>query len=409
VTPLRATWRAKGLARELARVTRDPVLLCWSLFVLTIPYYLVTSGLPQPGDALILPLVPLALASWNGRLDTRFVRPLRALFLFTAWVVIVDWGWALVLGNFGVFGSDTFLLFPLYYVYNTLVFLVICVLFQRHGTRLLWLTLHVVLLSVVVQLVASLLLHRAQTFRGAGFFNNPNQLGFFALVSASIIALGKREIGFGTLKASFGLIMCIYLALMSGSRAAVVGIGLLFALTMIVNPKRIAVASLVIVALMTIGGPVAEVIDGAEQRLSNDRYPQYSFFEERGYDRILANQEYWLLGAGEGGTQRFADTTRIGNAEIHSSAGTIFFCYGVVGVVLFVSFLFRVLQGAPIRTMIILAPTLSYTLAHQGLRSTSVWILFGMFVGFKLQRQGALPADRHAASAPIASPRISPA
>jgi hypothetical protein len=50
--------------------------------------------------------------------------------------------------------------------------------------------------------------------------------------------------------------------------------------------------------------------------------------------------------------------------------------------------------------MVMLIPALSYTVAHQGLRSTSVWILFGVFVCIKhSQRQTGARA---------AAPRIAP-
>lgn len=394
-----------GMVREITRLMREPTLLLWSLFVFLIPFYVFSSGLPQPGDLLVVPLVLIALRSWNGRLDRGARRPLSALIAFTAWVIVVDWGWAIRLGNFGLFGPDTFLLFPVYYVYNTLVFLVVCVLYRRHGTRFLWLTLHVVFFTVLVQAGASFVLHRGHAFRGVGFFNNPNQLGFFALVAASIIALGKRWLGFGSIKTGIGLTVCLYLALLSASRAAVIGSGILFALTVISNPRRIAVVGLAILGLLAVGGPVSDALDQTQQRLAENRYPQLSFFQERGYDRILAHKEYWLVGAGEGGTGRFAETTVIGGTEIHSSAGTIFFSYGIVGVALFLAFLLRVVQGAAVRSMVILIPTLSYTIAHQGLRATPVWILFGVFVCIKhLQR--AAPVPRAAA---IASRRGAPA
>lgn len=383
-----------AMIHEAARLLHDPALLVWSLFVLLLPFYVFASGLPQPGDLLVIPLVLLVLGSWNGRLDRTLRRPITTLITFTLWVIVVDWGWAVLLGNFGLFGPDTFLLLPIYYVYNTLVFLVACVLYQRHGARFLWLTLHLVLLSVTVQAMASLVVHRGGGLRGIGFFNNPNQLGFFALVSASILALGKRRLGFGSVKTGIGLTVCLYLALMSASRAAVIGSGLLFALTMISNPRRIAVVGLVIAGLLAIGGPISSAIEDTQHRLTENRYPHLNFFEERGYDRILANKQYWLLGAGEGGTSRFADTTAIGATEIHSSAGTIFFCYGIVGVVLVLIFLFRVAEGAPLRSIAILLPMLSYTIAHQGLRVTSVWILFGMFVSLThLQRSAPVRPD----------------
>jgi hypothetical protein len=368
---------------EIVRLTHDPLLLVWALFVFMIPFYVFASGLPQPGDILVIPLALMALWSWNGRLERKTRRAVSALLLFTVWVVVVDVGWALLLGNFGVFGKDAFLLFPAYYIYNTLVFLIVCVLYQRYGLRFLWLTMHIVLLSVIFQAGASFMLHRSSSFRAIGFFNNPNQLGFFALVAASIIALGKRSLGFGSLKTGLGLTGCFYLALLSASRAAVIGCGILVALTVIADPRRIAVVGTVIFGLVAVGGPISDAIDKTQQRLVENRYPQFSFLEERGYDRILANKEYWLLGAGEGGTERFAETTMIRTAEIHSSAGTIFFAYGIVGVALFLAFLARIVAGLPLRSAVVLFPTLAYTIAHQGLRSTTVWILFGLFVCIK--------------------------
>jgi hypothetical protein len=381
-----------GILRETARLIHDPALLLWCLYLCLVPYYVFYSGLPQPGDMLVLLLVPVALRAWNGRLDRTARRPLSTLIAFTLWVLLINWGWAVLVGNFALFGPDTFVVFPIYYVYNTAVFLVVCVLYQRYGVRFLWLTLHVVFFTVLVQVASSLVLHRTGG-RGALFFNNPNQLGFFALVCASLIALGKRAIGFGALKSGLCLTMCCYLALLSASRAAVIGCAMLLAFTLISNPKQIVVVGVVILGLAAVGGPVIDAFGQTQDRLALDRYPHLSFFEERGYDRILAHKEYWLLGAGEGGTSRFADTTLIGASEIHSSAGTLFFCYGIIGVVIFVMFLSRVVEGAPLATKLILIPTLAYTIAHQGLRSTSVWILFAVFVCVKhLMRARAAPS-----------------
>jgi hypothetical protein len=329
---------------------------------------------------LLIPLVPLAIRRWNGRLDRSARRPLKVLVVFTIWVMMVDWGWALLLDNFGAYGPDTFLLWPVYYVYNALVFFVVCVFYQRYGTRFLWLTLHLLLTSVLIQAVASVIVHRGPTLRGIGFFNNPNQLGFFALVNASLMALGRRGLGFGSVKAGVAITTCVYLALVSASRAAVIGCAILFAFTVISNPRRIIVAGIVILGLVAIGGPISNAIDNTQQRLTAERYPQWNFFEERGYDRILNNKQYWLLGAGEGGTSRFRETTAIGATEVHSSAGTIFFSYGVVGVIIFLAFLLRVIERASLRDTLMLAAALSYTISHQGLRSTSLWILLGLFV-----------------------------
>jgi len=383
-----------AMMREIVRLLQDPALFVWALFVLAIPFYVLGSGLPQPGDVLILPLVPLALLRWNGHLDRSARGPFKSLIAFTCWVMVVDWGWALLLGNFGLIGPDTFLIWPLYYIFNTLVFLIVCVFYQRYGMRFLWLTMHLLLVSVVMQAVASFVVHRGSELRGIGFFNNPNQLGFFALCNASVMALGRRGIGLGALKAGVGITTCVYLALVSASRAAVIGCAILFALTMISNPRRIIVAAIVILGLVAIGGPISNAIDNTQQRLTTERYAQWNFFEERGYDRILNNKEYWLLGAGEGGTSRFKETTAIGATEVHSSAGTIFFSYGVVGVGLFAAFLWRVTERTGFRATVMLIPALSYTVAHQGLRSSSLWILFATFICICHAQRAAARAAR---------------
>jgi len=402
-----------GMVRELVQLLRDPTLLTWALFVVLIPFYVFSNGLPQPGDMLVLPLAALVLKQWNGKLDRRARRPLSTLIALTIWVMVIDWGWALILGNFGVFGPNTFLLFPLYYVYNTLVFILVCVMYQRHGARFLWLTLHIVLFAVIIQTASIFLVHRGGTARGIGLFNNPNQLGFFALVSASIFALGKRSLGFGTIKTVSGYLMCAMMALASASRAALIGIGILVVFTVLTNPRHLVRMALLAGALLLARGALSNQIDTAESRFTANRYPQFSFLEERGYDRILNHKEYWLLGAGEGGTKRFEETTMIGATEIHSSLGTIFFCYGIVGIVMFGVFLFRVAERTSLRMWVLLLPTLSYTVAHQGLRSTLVWILFALFVCVKQLDAKKVVARRPQAPAPapvpapaLASPEI---
>jgi hypothetical protein len=270
--------------------------------------------------------------------------------------------------------------------------------------RFLWLTLNAVFFSVLIQVVGTFVINRSFGVRGMGFFNNPNQLGFFALVSASMITVGRRRLGFGPLKAGIGLTACLYLALLSASRAAVLGIGVLFVLTMISQPKYVFAAVVVIVGVFAIGGPVADAIDGTQQRLTENRYPQYTFFEERGYDRILANKQYWLLGAGEGGTQRFATTTAFGTPEIHSSFGTVFFSYGLLGLILFVGFLYRVTQGGSMTSTLILLPMLAYMVAHQGLRSTSVWIFLAITVALKHLDRTRARAARSRGAPPVQIP-----
>lgn len=362
----------------LHEVVAKPVLLVWALFILTIPFYVVDSGLPQPGNLLILLLFPYAYR-WRRTMTPGLRKTLRMFTWFVIWVCVVNYGWAVLLNKWQLKP----MLFPLYYLFNWGVLLVSFVVYQRHGDSFLRITLYCVFIDVLVQVIASFAI--GGTGRGSLFFNNPNQLGYYALLAACVIGVAQRRIGLGLIPASVGLTGCGYLALVSASRASVLGIALLGVLLVFSNPRVIIGASLAIVALLAIGGPLASALDSAEQRMDqmqkrNDR----SFMSERGYDRLWEYKEYAILGAGEGETSRFNDPWSKTEAhEIHSSAATIVFCYGVVGTCLFVGFMYRIIKRAPLRLMIMLVPTLGYTFAHQGLRFTMMWVTLSVFVAVK--------------------------
>ena len=378
---------AHGLARAVPIVRwvmKNPVLLVWSLFLLGQPFYVVQSGLPQPGDVLLIPLFLMALVGWNGRLKLASTKPLRLLFLFTLWVTLVNVAWMVTTGDVGLTSKAAFSpLQPMFYMFNAAVVLVVAILYERFGRRFIELSYHLTICIAVLQVLLSFVYFGSRTVRGTVFFNNPNQLGYYAMVSACTVAVCHRQLRASTLYATIGFVACIYLALISASKAAVGGSLVLFVLTVITNPRAIIALSLGIGAMLSLGGPVARARETTQRRVGENRNPNATFFEERGYDRIQDHPQYLLLGAGEGATTRFSDGTLIGTHEIHSSAGTILFAYGIPGVLLFLMFLVRVVRGASIRASFILLPPLAYTIAHQGLRFTSLWVLFGLFITIK--------------------------
>src|SRR5262245_60404058 len=140
--PARNHWR---------ELTRNPALLLWVLFLLLTPLYVVTSGLPQPGDWLVLLLLPVTLLSWKGALDRQSSRIVRALFWFIVWVFIVNYAWALVLGKWK--SPKDFIIHPLFYFFNAAVFLCGLVLARRDREAFLRITVEVVFCTIVVQLI----------------------------------------------------------------------------------------------------------------------------------------------------------------------------------------------------------------------------------------------------------------
>ena len=373
--------RRRPKNQDLEALLGSPVLMVWCVFIVTIPFYIFESGLPQPGNLLSLTLLPFAFKH-KRLLSPNLRRTFRALANFVIWVCVVNFGWALVLGKWGI----EYTVFPFYYLFNLAVFFIAFVAYQRYGELFVRLTLYCVLVAVFAQVAASILFMRVAGHRGQLFFNNPNQLGYYALLAACVIASAQRRLKLGMVLSSVALMGCAYLALVSASRAALIGIALLFVLLVFSNPRIIVIASLVVLATMALGGPLADAIDSAQSRMDEvQSRVGKSFAQERGYDRLWTYKEYLVIGAGEGETSRFSDPSKPQQInEIHSSAATILFSYGVVGSLLFIAFFYSSIRGAPIRLVVILIPTLGYTLAHQGLRFTMFWVLIIVFIIVKV-------------------------
>lgn len=369
--------RSTSQIRDTVRLLRRPVLFVWALYLALVPFYALSGGLPQPGDALILILVPMSFARWDGRLQGDSVRIARGLLMFTAWVCVVNLAWAAVLSTWVRSG-----LFSLYYLYNAAFFLSALVLYQRFGDDFIRLTTYTVWAMVAFQVFASFAIVRGSG-RSQLFFHNPNQLGYYALLSACVIALTQRRLGIGLVRSGIGLMFCGYLAVLSNSRSSVASIALLAMLTFLSNPRVLIVGGLIAAALTVLESPIDDSVSSFQQRIAEKSVSERTFFEDRGYDRIWNNPEYVLLGAGEGASKRFADSTAIGGAEIHSSIGTLLFSYGVIGISLFGVFFTRLMRGVPLKAALVLLPPLLYSFAHHGLRFTMLWVLLAIFLAFK--------------------------
>jgi len=375
----RAPSKAAPVRYSARELSRQPALVIWSLYLILTPFYIIDSGLPQPGDALVFLLVPLAFVGWNGRLDRPTSHALKALMWFTGWVFLVNIGWAVVQWNWA--NPKNFVIHPLFYAYNAAVLVAALVMARREPGRFLRLTVDVCFGMVMFQVAASFV-YRTADYRGALFFNSPNQLGFYALLCACLFAMTQKPLGLSRLWAGVGVSSCAYLAVLSSSRASLAGILVLLLLLLFANPKAIIAGSLVAIGLTMIGGPISDALEFSQRRATVDRHPDVSFAEERGYERIWHHPEYLLTGAGEGDYQRFARPGQVAR-ELHSSFGTIVFSYGVIGVGLFLAFAVRAVRGSPLRTSLMLAPAVTYTIAHQGLRFTMFWVVIAAFMILK--------------------------
>jgi hypothetical protein len=388
------TWAEAG--QTFWFVMSEPALILWALYILFVPIYTFSSGLPQPGDLLVFLLAPAVIARWNGRLPKTTKGAIGALLAFTAWVTLVNVGWSAILGQWTLNRKWGFLISPTFYIYNALIAVVMVMLYQRFSRWFLWLTAQLVLISLVSQVAVSFVFSRG-SMRGEVLFNNPNQLGYYAMLSASILMMAHRRVGLTTVPLTVGMLAAAYLSLFSASRAALAGLVILLAIGFLSRLRSMLIAAVLAVPII-FSSPFDAAIERTQDRVAND--DSLGFFEERGYDRISAHPEYLVMGAGEGGFKRFEDSTAIGSHEMHSAYGTILFSYGIVGCVLFIVLCVQLVRGAPLRLMLMLLPAASYSVTHQGLRFTLLWVL----LAFPMLMRHADLARRAERAQPAAPP-----
>lgn len=348
-------------------------------FLIALPFYVLPSGLPQPADiALLLLLGRLALR--RERLAS-FPRPAiesgRALGLFVLYAWALSLAWTLRLGE------PLMLAYPLFYTYNLAVFGGALLLFIRPGGGFLRLAMHATAVSLLLQVLLSPLSIDAIAIRQSLYLNNPNQLGYFALLAATLFVLGDRRRPVHTLYLIGVIAAASYLTALSLSKSALLALAMLILFTSLARPWILAAAAVAAALLWTLGPSdslptlILERILGMGGELDNS-------LAGRGYDRIGLHPGQLFLGAGEGAFWRFDSFLR---GEIHSSFGTLLFSYGLAGLLLFLHFLYRLMRGASTGVWLLLMPVAFYGLTHQGLRFRLLWVTLALALAVRIPHE----------------------
>lgn len=341
-------------------------------YLLTKPFYVFSSGLPQPADIIVFILIVSILFSRPIECKQGASAACGYAVSFTVYVVIISLCHAFWERDL------TIAISPVYYAFNTVIFIIVVYLSQRYEDIMLRMMLYTAVISVYIQLVSMAIFFgdSIHNWRENGFFNNPNQLGYWSLLSASLILLLSRRLRASIFMQTTAFFSCLYLTMSSSSRAALVS---MFVLGILHAMKRtgyaiITISTIVlvwqIVSYVPIGKYVpayehaVERLEGIGAAHSDDN------IEDRGYYRILENPEYLFFGAAEGGLERFST-----DIEIHSTFGTVLFSYGIVGLILFLAMIIYVCKAGGMPNALYLIPSLVYGFAHQGLRFGLLYVL----------------------------------
>lgn len=377
-------------------------LPAWSLYPVLVPFYFlgktpvpgqqkVASGVPQVADFYLTAVVVLVLGGLRLRLPRPAGPVLGAFAAFVGYAALVNCTWAALLDN------TSFLVSSAYYVYDALLFLTVLVLYGHFGDRFLWATVHAVIASVLLQLLLSPLAPEPYGPRQSLFFNDENQLGYFCVLAATIVALGARRVAVSPVLRLAFYTTVGYLTFLSQCRGALLGLAALGVVALLGRPVRLllVLAGLAAVYLVLTLDP--EVVGKSWERLVTGG--EYDSLATRGYDRMVNYPEHLFLGAGEGAYTRFR--SGLYGSELHSSLGSLLFCYGIVGAGCFLGGLVFVGRRDP-RAALYLVPALVHGVGHQGFRFAFFWVMLGFLCCI------ALGPPAEAASVPLPSPGAPP-
>ena len=293
------------------------------------------------------------------------------LLIFVYYITMLNTVW------FGITSDPEFIRASLFYIYNCLVFLLILKMYSIYGNSL----FHVILYGLVVALLlelATLLRSYNLVYRSIGSFNNPNQLGYFSVLSISIFSLLAKDLKINFLFEVIVVLAVLLIVVLSLSKAALIAILFNIIFVFFKNFKYAFSLFAVFVFIYFLTDASNSIIIKLDTRLSTFGVQNDDNLIGRAYDRIWENPEYLILGAGDGLTERFTHNGI--KKEIHSSFGSVLFSYGIFGFTLFFYFFYLIFKYSKKESLIYLLPSLLYGTTHQGFRFTFFWILLALLV-----------------------------
>ena len=355
-------------------------LKLWVIYLIIFPLYFMPSGEPQIADYLMVLLMLMMVLGSRIQITRSLHSLIRPLILLGIYVAIVNlFTFISTLDAFAKGANPLY--YTLFFFYNIGVVILAYILYSRHKKSFLWATALGLFLGALLVIVISPFFTNAyySTIRLTLTFNNPNQTGYYGLSALTFFIITSRAIKIHWIWSLLMSVMCIYITAASLSQAAIISILLLYGLNLLegitTNFRRIfGLVALIAVAIFyfTYSDFGNRIIDNYNYRRSVYQGSDVGEIQYRGYDRIINHPHYVILGAGEGYYNRFI--TYSDSHEIHSTLGTLIFCYGIPGTFLFSLFVFRSIIKVRWNVAIYLLPLLAYGLTHMGLRFTFFWL-----------------------------------
>jgi hypothetical protein len=368
-------------SKKLLPITNNIEIIFYGLFLLLFPFYFFPSGNPQIADIIIILIFFIALLSLlinKFKLVIKINKIIKLFFFFILYVFFVNIIWFLILNQYSL------LIYTSYYFYNFIVFILFIWLYRRYKGFFLNIAYRAICYSIIIQSFLSFFIINWNYFRQTLFFNNPNQLGYYSLLSLTIFWVGKNIFKTTKLFSLLTLFSGIYLLSISLSSAAILGGIILFIIVFL--KYKFNVLPIILVLLISTSFfyfyqtnlfPLETILANLEKRITTIGQSPDDSLAGRGYNRIINHPYYLIFGAGEGEFSRFKDQI---TGEIHSGITTILFSYGIIGLTILFFFFWNCFKFVGLKYFVFLFPAFFYGLSHQNFRFSPLWVLVAFII-----------------------------
>lgn len=352
---------------------RDKVVIYLVLFSFFLSqFYFWSSGIPQFSHIFIMGAI-LLLFNKSSSINIEYS---NIILLFVAYAICINFAWYLIVLD------SSYMMSTIYWVFNLLFFLLMMNLNQVQINFFHEKLLFLIPFSYVIEIIiwASNLGRYDFDPRYNGLFNDPNQMAFWVLSTCAIYLY----ISGSNSKKIIVYSLALFLILLTMSRSASIGflmltLGFIFSQKGDLN-KRIFVffGTLVFFGVLSyflynmgvFDNVVLQFIEGLNQRDSQ--------VEGRGLFSFFDYPQYLIFGAGQGAYWLYNPT---GN-EIHSTWLGILFYYGIVGIFLFLIFLYQIFRKLSLSNKMILLGPMLYGFTTYSARTLIFWFLLATFLLF---------------------------
>ena len=346
-------------------------MLLWAIYLILFPFQLFPPGSLQIADLLML--IGISSVFLNKWTIDNYVKNLS---YFVFYSILIGIFYTLFYYDF------EFIKQPLNYVYclSSLVFISQIVKHPKFISS----TIFAIFFSLVVQLyVFKIIGINVEEARVILFFNNPNQLGLWALsllVFIILLIVNNSMRLNNKLIIYTSLILCYFFIFLSISQAAIISSGIiliiLFGFFLRTKWVYLTLSILIIISLLFASKFNLENIiflNNVQNRIENETKDDLgdNGLEGRNYTRLLNNTKYLIFGAGEGKVERFNDN----KLEIHSTFANILFSYGIVGLIIFMMPFLNFINRKSIILILLLGSYFIFTLVHNTIRWPIFWII----------------------------------